>query len=118
MSKCLEVLGVTMEFELRYPNGQTHSSRENHDLLLEKMELLEKELEVEKKAAEFQKKSLRNLRTDLSSAIGYAELGEREGVEAEQYLEKIQTVLSNMKSTIAYALGEEVDDEIQKKMPN
>ena len=42
----------------------------------------------------------------------------REGVEAEQYLEKIQTVLSNMKSTIAYALGEEVDDEIQKKMPN
>ena len=66
-----------MEFELRYPNGQTHSSRENHDLLLEKMELLEKELEVEKKAAEFQKKSLRNLRTDLSSTIGYAELGER-----------------------------------------
>lgn len=79
LQKCLDVLGVTIEFNLQYPNGNTRSSEANHELLFEKMELLEKEKKVVEKA--------------------------------EEYLEKIQGVLSNMKMIIAYALGEEPDEE-------
>lgn len=117
LQKCLDVLGVTITFDLQYPDGNTRSSQENHELLLEKMELLEKELEVEKKAAQFHRKSLRDLRSELSSAIGYAELGGRDGSRAEQYLDKIQPVLSNMRLTIACALGEELGDETDAGEP-
>ena len=75
------------------------------------MDLLETELEATRKAVEFQKKSLRDLRTELNSAIGYAELGGRHESKAEQYLKKISSVLTNMEETIAYDLGEELDDE-------
>lgn len=101
LQKCLDVLGVTIEFNLRYPNGHVRSSQANYEILLERMDLLEKELEAARKAAEFQKKSLRDLRTELNSAVGYAELGMRHGSKAREYLEKIQLVLANMESTIA-----------------
>ena len=56
LQKCLDVLGVTIEFELEYPDGRTHSSQANHELLLERMDLLEKEVEAARKADEFHKK--------------------------------------------------------------
>lgn len=68
------------------------------------MDLLEKELEAAK-AAEFHKKSLRDLRTELNSAVGYAELGERHGSKVEEYLAKLRGVLTNMEETIAFAPG-------------
>ena len=55
LQKCLDVLGVTIEFNLQYPDGNTRSAQANYELLLERMELLEKELEAAQKAAEFQK---------------------------------------------------------------
>ena len=111
LQKCLDVLGVTVAFELQYPDGRTRNSQANHELLLERMELLEKELEAAKRAAEFHKKTLRDLRTELNSAVGYAELGRRRGSKAEEYLEKIQSVLADMEATIACTLGEPPHDE-------
>ena len=111
LQKCLDVLGVVIEFNLEYPDGNVRSSQFNYEMLLERMDLLETELEAVRKAVEFQKKSLRDLRTELNSAIGYAELGGRHESKAEQYLKKISSVLTNMEVTIAYALGEELDDE-------
>lgn len=111
LQKCLDVLGVVIEFNLQYPDGNVRSSQFNYEMLLERMDLLETELEATRKAVEFQKKSLRDLRTELNSAIGYAELGGRHESKAEQYLKKISSVLTNMEVTIAYALGEELDDE-------
>lgn len=108
---CLDVLGVTIEFNLRYPGGKVQSSQVNYEMLLEKIDLLEKELETTRKTAEFHRKSLRDLRTELNSAIGYIELGMRHAPEAEEYLKKIQMVLSNMECSIAYALGESLNDD-------
>ena len=111
LQKCLDVLGVTIEFNLQYPDGNVRSSQANYEMLLERMELLERELEAARKAAEFHKKSLRDLRTELNSAVGYTELGKRHGSKAEEYLEKIRQVLTNMESAISYALGESLNDE-------
>lgn len=48
-------------------------------MLLERMDILETEMEAARKAAEFTKKLLRDLRTELNSAVGYAEIGRRTG---------------------------------------
>ncbi len=117
LQKCLDVMGVTIKFELEYPDGRTHSSQANHELLLERMDLLKEELNTVRKATEFHKKSLRDLRTELNSAAGYTELGMRHGSKAEEYLEKIQLVLANMESTIACALGESLDDDPAEEEP-
>lgn len=117
LQKCLDVLGVTIEFELQYPDGNTRSSQANYEMLLERMELLEKDLEAARKASEFHKKSLRDLRAELSSAVGYTELGRRHGAKVEEYLEKIQLVLNNMELTIAYTLGESLNDEPTAEEP-
>ena len=87
-------------------------------MLLEKIDMLETELEAARKAAEFHKKSLRDLRTELNSAVGYVELGKRHGSKGEEYLEKMQTVLKNMELTVAYALGENIDDEPADEEPD
>ena len=108
---CLNVLGVTIEFNLQYPNGQTRSSQANHEILLEKVDILETELKTAKKTAEFHKKSLRDLRTELNSAIGYTELGIRHSSKAAEYLQKLQLVLSNMEFATSYALGEPLYEE-------
>lgn len=110
LQKCLDVLGVTVGFELQYPDGNIRNSQTTHEMLLERLELLEKGLEASRGAAEFHKKALRDLRTELNSAVGYAELGRKHGAKAEEYLEKLQLVLADMESTIAYALGESLDD--------
>ena len=111
LQKCLDVLGVTIEFDLKYPDGNVRSSQASHEMLLERVDMLEAELEAARKATEFHKKSLRDLRTELNSAVGYGELGGRYPAKAEEYLEKMQGVLEDMKLTIAYALGETVYDE-------
>ena len=117
LQKCLDVLGVAVEFELQYPDGRTRNSQASHELLLERMGLLEKELEAARSAAEFHKKTLRDLRTELNSAVGYAELGGRRGSKAEEYLEKIQSVLTDMETTIACTLGEPLHDEPSAEEP-
>lgn len=111
LQKCLDVLGVTIAFNLQYPNGKVQNSQANHEILLERMELLEKELEAARKAAEFHEKSLRALRTELNSAVGYTELGMRHGSDAAEYLGRIQLVLTNMELAIAGALGEPANEE-------
>ena len=111
LQKCLDVLGVTIEFNLRYPDGNVRSSQVNHEMLLERMDMLETELEAARKVTEFHKKSLKDLRTDLNNVIGYAELGSRRGSKTEEYLRKIQLVLSNMELTIDCTLGDTVNDE-------
>ena len=112
---CLDVLGVSIEFNIQYPDGKVRSSQANHEILLERMDLLEKELEATRKAAEFHKRSLRDLRTELNNIVGYTELGMRYGSKAEEYLEKIQSVLTNLESTIACVLGESTNDEPDPK---
>ena len=109
--KCLDVLGVAIEFTLRYPDGNVRSSQDNHEILLERMDMLEAELEATRKVAEFHKKSLRDLRTELNNVVGYAELGRRHDSKAEEYLEKIRQVFTDMERTIACALGETVKEE-------
>ena len=116
--KCLDVLGVTVEFELKFPNGNTRSSQMNHELLLERTDMLETELEAARKTAEFHKKSLRDLRTDLNSAVGYAELGVNHEPMAGEYLEKLRSILANMESAIAHALGETVNDGPDEEEPD
>ena len=115
--KCLDVLGVTIEFQLQYPNGEVRSSKASHELLLQRMELLEKELEAARKADRFYQKSLKELCTELSSAVGYTELGARHSGRAEDYLKKLQSVLTNMEASIAYALGEPLNEEPEEKEP-
>lgn len=104
---CLDALGVSISFELQFPGGGARTSQANHALLLQKLELLEKELEAAKKASEFQEKSLRDLRSELASALGYGELWARHGPGGEEYLSGIRPILSNMDFIITCALGEE-----------
>lgn len=115
--KCLDVLGVTIEFELKFPDGNVRSSQVNYEKLLARTDMLETELEAARKAAEFHKITLKDLRTELNSAVGYAELGRRHNSKAEEYLEKIQTVLAKMEATIAYTLGEAANDEPDAEEP-
>lgn len=111
LQKCLDVLSVSVELQFSYPDGDTLSSRANYEQLMDKMEVLEKKLEAAGKVDEFRKKSLRDLRTELNSAVGYAELCRRHGSQAESYLNKLSIVHGNMERTISYALGETVGDE-------
>lgn len=111
LQSCLAALGVSIRFELQYPDGSSHSPQANYERLLERLDLLEKELEATRKASEFHKRSLRDLRTELHSAVGYAELGERHRARAEEYLGKIRALLSDMEETIAYTLGDPSRDE-------
>lgn len=111
LQKCLEVMGVSVKYELHYPDGSSDNYKINQDGLLEKIEYLEKRIEVSDKAVEFQRRSFRELRTELNSAVGYVELGTRHPAQAQAYFEKIQSVHHSMKKTISYALGEVFEDE-------
>lgn len=117
LQKCLDVLGVVIEYKLRFPDGHTRDSQENHELLLEKLALMETELGAARKASEFHKKSLRDLRTELNSAVGYAELGSKHCPKAEEYMVKLQSVHAKMAATIAHALGEEPAEEQEPEEP-
>ena len=117
LQKCLDVLGVEIAYTLRFPDGHTRDSQENHELLLEKLSLTETELSAAKKATDFHKKALRDLRTDLTSAVGYAELGGKRSPRAEEYMAKLQAIHAKMEATIARALGEEPAETPDPKEP-
>lgn len=111
LQKCLDALGVTIELQFQCPDGHRISSQENHEQLVERMGVLEKKLEAANKVDEFRKKSLRDLRTELNSAVGYAELCRRHGSQMDSYLDKLSVVHKNMERTISFALGESFTDE-------
>ena len=111
LQKSLDALGVSMELQFQYPDGRSFSSRENHEQIVERMGVLEKMLEADSKVDEFRKKSLRELRTELNSAVGYAELCRRHGAQMDSYLDKLSVVHGNMDRTISFALGESFSDE-------
>lgn len=111
LQKSLDALGVSMELQFQFPDGHRFSSRENHEQIVERMGVLEKMLEADSKVDEFRKKSLRELRTELNSAVGYAELCRRHGAQMDSYLDKLSVVHGNMDRTISFALGESFSDE-------
>lgn len=111
LQKCLDVLGVSVELQFGYPDGDILSSQVNHAQLMDKMDILEKKLEAASKVDEVRKKTLRDLRTELNSAVGYTELCRRHSSQAESYLDKLSIVHGNMERTISFALGEALGDE-------
>lgn len=111
LQKCLDVLGVSVELQFQYPDGGVLSSKVNYEQLIDRMDILEKKLEAANKLDEFHRKSLRDLRTELNSAVGYAELCRSHGTQTESYLNKLSIVHGNMERTISYALGESFIDE-------
>lgn len=111
LQKCLDVLGVSLELQFQYPDGDILSSQVNHEQLIDRMDILEKKLEAAGKVDEFRKKSLRDLRTELNSAVGYVELCRRHGSQMDLYLNKLGMVHGNMERTISFALGESFNDE-------
>ena len=117
LQKCLDVLGVEVELQFQLPDGHRFSSQENHKQIVERMGVLEKKLEAASKVDEFRKKSLRELRTELNSAVGYAELCRRHGAQMDSYLDKLSVVHGNMESTISFALGESFHDEADEIEP-
>ena len=110
--QCLDVVGVEIEFSLKYPDGNVRSSQNYYEMLLKKLDLLETELEAARKETAFNRKSLRDLRTALNSAVGYAELGRNNETQAIDFLNKIQTVLQDMETAITYTLGDNTYDEL------
>ena len=111
LQKCLDILGVSLELKLQYPDGEMLSSQTNYEQLIGRMDILKKELEAAGKVDEFRKKALRDIRTELNSAVGYAELCKKHSSKAELYWDKLGIVHNNMERTISYALGEEFDDD-------
>ncbi|MGN0345339.1 MAG: response regulator [Lachnospiraceae bacterium] len=111
LQKCLDVLGVSVELQFQYPDGGILSSQANHEQLIDRMDILEKKLEAADKVDEFRKKSLRDLRTELNSAVGYAELCRKHGSQMDSYLNKLSNVHSSMERTISFALGDSFNDE-------
>lgn len=114
LQRCLEALGVSVELQFQYPDGKKLSSKENHEQLVDRMDILNKQLEAADKMDEFHKKALRDLRTELHSAVGYAELCRRHSSQTESYLDKLSMVHSNMEKTISFALGESHDEETEE----
>ena len=111
LQKCLDVLGVSVELQFHYPDGAVLSSRANYEQLIDKANILEKKLEAADKLDEFLKKSLRDIRTELNSAVGYAELCRKHAPQTEVYLDKLSIVHGNMERTISFALGDTFVDE-------
>lgn len=111
LQKCIDILGASLDLRIDYPDGESLSSQANHAQLVARMEILQDRLETAAKLDEFRKKSLRDLRTELNSAVGYAELCRRHGADAPAYLDKLSAVHNSMEKTISLALGEPVNDE-------
>ena len=53
LQKCLDILGVSLELEFHYPDGDILNSQTNHEQLIDRMAILEKELEAAGKVDEF-----------------------------------------------------------------
>lgn len=114
LQKCLENMGVTMDLQFNFADGGIVTSKENHEKLIERVEILEKKLDAAERLDDFRKKSLKDLKTELNSAVGYTELCKSHGPKIDSYLEKLSTVHENMDNTISYALGEMVDDDYEE----
>ena len=117
LQKCLSTLGVSVELQFQFPDGHRFSSQENHKQIVERMGVLEKKLEAASKVDEFRKKSLRELRTELNSAVGYAEICRRHRSQVDLYLDKLSVVHGNMERAISFALGESFHDEADEIEP-
>ena len=117
LQKCLSILGVSVELQFQFPDGHRFSSQENHEQIVERMGVLEKKLEAASKVDEFRKKSLRELRTELNSAVGYAEICRRHRSQVDLYLDKLSVVHGNMERAISFALGESFHDEADEIEP-
>lgn len=117
LQKCLDVLGVSVKLQFGYSDGDILSSQANHERLIDRVDILEKKLEAAEKVDAFRKKAFRDLRTELNSAVGYAELCRRHGTQTESYLNKLSNVHGNMERTISYALGEPLSDETDEVDP-
>ena len=117
LQKCLSTLGVSVELQFQFPDGHRFSSQENHKQIVERMGVLEKKLEAASKVDEFRKKSLRELRTELNSAVGYAEICRRHRSQVDLYLDKLSVVHGSMERTISFALGESFHDEADEIEP-
>ena len=117
LQKCLSTLGVSVELQFQFPDGHRFRSQENHKQIVEKMGVLEKMLEADSKVDEFRKKSLRELRTELNSAVGYAEICRRHRSQLDLYLDKLSVVHGNMERAISFALGESFHDEADEIEP-
>ena len=117
LQKCLSTLGVSVELQFQFPDGHRFSSQENHEQIVERMGVLEKMLEADSKVDEFRKKSLRELRTELNSAVGYAEICRRHRSQVDLYLDKLSVVHGSMERTISFALGESFHDEADEIEP-
>ena len=111
LQKCLSTLGVSVELQFQFPDGHRFSSQENHKQIVERMGVLEKKLEAASKVDELRKNLIRELRTELNSAVGYAELCQRHSSQMNLYLDKLSVVHGNMERTISFALGESFHDE-------
>lgn len=111
LRECLEALGVMMELEFYYPDGQTYSSQQTHRQDRERMIALETGLEAAKRKEVALNQTLHDLRTELNSAVGYLELSGRQGARAEDYLMKLRAILNSMEGTISGALGETPEEE-------
>ncbi|MGN0423802.1 MAG: response regulator [Acetatifactor sp.] len=111
LQRCLAFLDVSLELLVQYPDGDMHSSKDHHEQLADRMDLLQKKLEAADKMDEFRKKSLRDLRTELNSAVGYVELCQGDGVQTKKYLDKLCMVHRNMERVISFALGDPIPEE-------
>lgn len=111
LQKYLQAIGVTARVELVYDDGTAYDSTENHAQLLNHLEIMKKEMDLKENALQLQRKAFKDLRTDLNSAVGYLELGQKNEKKTSECLAKLKNVHSSMGRTIAYALGEGFGEE-------
>ena len=64
-----------------------------------------------------EKKLIRELRTELNNAVGYAELCRRHSSQMDLNLDKLSVVHGNMERTISFAHGESFHDEADEIEP-
>ncbi|MBP9001784.1 MAG: response regulator [Lachnospiraceae bacterium] len=110
LMKCVGEFGVGLSFDINYPDGETENSRINDEKLNDRLKIVEQELETEQNIVKFLKKALRELRTELNSAMGYVELTESHEDNWE-YMRKLKLVHGSMDKTIAYSLGESYEED-------
>ncbi|MGN0701878.1 MAG: response regulator [Lentihominibacter sp.] len=114
--KCLDALNVNIEFTVHYPDGSNGSSSARQELILEKMAIVESELEISKKALEFYRKTIKDIRTELHSALAYADIGTAHEERIGDCIDNIKAALENMEAVVSCVTGENLqaagDDDI------
>lgn len=112
--KCLDALNVNIEFTVKYPDGSNQNSAASQELMIEKMAIVESELEIANRALEFYRKTIKEIRTELHSALAYAELGTEHQERRDDCLNSVKSVLRNMESVVSCITGDGMqttDDE-------